>query len=103
MTLDGKEIQSMQVKWIRQQMDLVSQESALNDTIRANIAHGKGEDATEGEVIDAAELENANNFINSLQEERSPGRQIGEGYEAGGLYHFGFRPRVSFVVAVTSL
>jgi len=46
----------------------VSQESALNDTIRANIAYGKGEDATEGEVIDAAELANANNFTSSLQE-----------------------------------
>jgi len=28
-------------------------------------------------------------------QERGSGRQIGERYEAGGLYHFGSRPRVS--------
>ena len=66
-TLDGKEIQSIQVKWLRQQMGLVSQEPVLfNDTIRANIAYGKG-DATEAEIIAAAELANAHKFISSLQ------------------------------------
>ncbi|TKY54330.1 ABC transporter B family member 11 [Spatholobus suberectus] len=66
-TLDGKEIQRMQVKWLRQQMGLVSQEPVLfNDTIRANIAYGKG-DATEAEIIAAAELANAHKFISSLQ------------------------------------
>ena len=55
-TLDGT-IQRMQVKWLRQQMGLVSQEPVLfNDTIRANIAYGKGGDATEAEIIAAAEL-----------------------------------------------
>ncbi|KAK7363396.1 hypothetical protein VNO77_05538 [Canavalia gladiata] len=67
-TLDGKEIQMMQVKWLRQQMGLVSQEPVLfNDTIRANIAYGKGGDATEAEIIAAAELANAHKFISSLQ------------------------------------
>ena len=32
-------------------------------------------------------------------QERGSERQIGEGYEAGGLYHFGSRPRVSCVAA----
>jgi len=68
-TLDGKEIKSMQVKWLRQQMGLVSQEPVLfNDTIRANIAYGKGGDAIEAEIIAAAELANAHNFTSSLQE-----------------------------------
>ena len=67
-TLDGKEIQTMQVKWLRQQMGLVSQEPVLfNDTIRANIAYGKGGNATEAEIIAAAELANAHKFISSLQ------------------------------------
>ena len=66
-TLDGTEIQRMQVKWLRQQMGLVSQEPVLfNDTIRANIAYGKA-DATEAEIITAAELANAHTFISSLQ------------------------------------
>jgi ATP-binding cassette subfamily B (MDR/TAP) protein 1 len=67
-TLDGIEIQRMQVKWLRQQMGLVSQEPVLfNDTVRANIAYGKGGDATEAEIIAAAELANAHQFISSLQ------------------------------------
>ena len=66
-TLDRNEIQRMQIKWLRQQMGLVSQEPVLfNDTIRANIAYGKG-DATEAEIIAAAELANAHRFISSLQ------------------------------------
>ncbi|KAI9123102.1 hypothetical protein K1719_005991 [Acacia pycnantha] len=68
-TLDGIEIQKLQVKWLRQQMGLVSQEPILfNDTIRANIAYGKGGDATEAEIIAAAELANAHKFISSLQQ-----------------------------------
>ncbi|KAJ1418724.1 P-loop containing nucleoside triphosphate hydrolase [Sesbania bispinosa] len=67
-TLEGVEIQRLQVKWLRQQMGLVSQEPVLfNETIRANIAYGKGGDATEAEIIAAAELANAHKFISSLQ------------------------------------
>ncbi|KAG6670622.1 hypothetical protein I3843_Q050900 [Carya illinoinensis] len=67
--LDGIEIQKFQVKWLRQQMGLVSQEPVLfNDTIRANIAYGKEEgNATEIEIIDVAELANAHSFISGLQ------------------------------------
>ncbi|XP_060175041.1 ABC transporter B family member 11-like [Lycium barbarum] len=69
-SLDGIEIQKFQVKWLRQQMGLVSQEPVLfNDTIRANIAYGKDEgNATEAEIIAAAELANAHKFISGLQQ-----------------------------------
>ena len=68
-TLDGVEIRQLQLKWLRQQMGLVSQEPVLfNDTIRANIAYGKGGNATEGEIIAAAELANAHRFISGLQQ-----------------------------------
>uniref|UniRef100_A0A9I9CUG2 ABC transporter B family member 21-like n=1 Tax=Cucumis melo TaxID=3656 RepID=A0A9I9CUG2_CUCME len=68
-TLDGIEIHKFQLKWLRQQMGLVSQEPILfNDTIRANIAYGKGGDATEAEIIAAAELSNAHKFISSLHQ-----------------------------------
>ncbi|KAJ4849542.1 hypothetical protein Tsubulata_048249, partial [Turnera subulata] len=68
-TIDGTEIHQLQLKWLRQQMGLVSQEPALfNDTIRANIAYGKGGEATEAEIIAAAELANAHKFICSLQQ-----------------------------------
>ncbi|OVA16637.1 ABC transporter [Macleaya cordata] len=68
-TLDGIEIQKFQVKWLRQQMGLVSQEPVLfNDTIRANIAYGKEGNATETETLAAAEQANAHNFISGLQQ-----------------------------------
>ncbi|KAL1550313.1 ABC transporter B member 11 [Salvia divinorum] len=68
-TLDGIEIQKFQLKWLRQQMGLVSQEPVLfNDTIRANIAYGKEGEATEAEIIAAAEQANAHKFISGLQQ-----------------------------------
>jgi ATP-binding cassette subfamily B (MDR/TAP) protein 1 len=68
-TLDGIEIRQLQLKWLRQQMGLVSQEPVLfNDTIRANIAYGKDGNATEAEIIAASELANAHRFISSLQQ-----------------------------------
>nr|VDD41363.1 unnamed protein product [Brassica oleracea] len=70
-TLDGVELKSLQLKWLRQQMGLVGQEPVLfNDTIRANIAYGKGseEAASESEIIAAAELANAHKFISSIQQ-----------------------------------
>ncbi|KAL2535201.1 ABC transporter B family member 4 [Forsythia ovata] len=67
--LDGVDIQKFQVKWLRQQMGLVSQEPMLfNETIRANIAYGKEGNATEAEIIEAAELANAHTFISGLQQ-----------------------------------
>ncbi|XP_027363070.1 ABC transporter B family member 21-like [Abrus precatorius] len=68
-TLDGIEIRELKLKWLRQQMGLVSQEPVLfNDTIRANIAYGKGGNATEAEIIAAAELANAHKFVSSLHQ-----------------------------------
>ncbi|KAK4408291.1 ABC transporter B family member 11 [Sesamum angolense] len=69
-TLDGIEIQKLKLKWLRQQMGLVSQEPVLfNDTIRANIAYEKEGNATEAEILAAAELANANKFISSLHKQ----------------------------------
>ncbi|GMN28258.1 hypothetical protein TIFTF001_041139 [Ficus carica] len=51
------------------QMGLVSQEPVLfNDTIRSNIAYGKQGNATETEILSAAQLANAHTFISSLQQ-----------------------------------
>lgn len=69
--LDGIQIQKFQVKWLRQQMGLVSQEPALfNESIRANIAYGKEGGATEAEIMNASTLANAHNFICGLQQVR---------------------------------
>ncbi|KAK1295148.1 ABC transporter B family member 11 [Acorus calamus] len=67
--LDGVEIQKLQLRWLRQQMGLVSQEPVLfNDTIRANIAYGKEGEATESEILAASESANAHKFISGLQQ-----------------------------------
>lgn len=75
--LDGVDIQKFQLRWLRQQMGLVSQEPALfNDTIRANIAYGKEGQATESDIITAAQLANAHKFISSLHQVRFLSRPI---------------------------
>ncbi|KAF0917807.1 hypothetical protein E2562_021479 [Oryza meyeriana var. granulata] len=66
-SLDGVEIKSLKVNWLRDQMGLVGQEPVLfNDTIRANIAYGKHGDVTEEELIKATKASNAHEFISSL-------------------------------------
>ncbi|XP_026394658.1 ABC transporter B family member 11-like [Papaver somniferum] len=66
--IDGIEIQKFQLRWLRQQMGLVSQEPVLfNDTIRTNIGYGKEGTATEAEILEAAKQANAHNFISGLQ------------------------------------
>ncbi|KAF6157844.1 hypothetical protein GIB67_003744 [Kingdonia uniflora] len=64
--LDGISINKLQLKWLRSQMGLVSQEPCLFATsIKENILFGK-EGATMDEVIDAAKASNAHNFISQL-------------------------------------
>lgn len=69
--VDGVDIKSLQLKWIRGKMGLVSQEHAMFGTsIKENIMFGKS-DATMDEIVAAASAANAHNFI----------RQLPEGYE----------------------
>ncbi|GJM93457.1 hypothetical protein PR202_ga10015 [Eleusine coracana subsp. coracana] len=66
-SLDGVEIKSLKVSWLRSQMGLVSQEPVLfNDTIRANIAYGKHGEVSEEELIKVAKAANAHEYISSL-------------------------------------
>ncbi|XP_051126677.1 ABC transporter B family member 15-like [Andrographis paniculata] len=64
--LDGVDIENLQLKWLRSQMGLVSQEPALFATsIKENILFGK-EDASMDDVIEASKASNAHNFISLL-------------------------------------
>ncbi|CAL4975601.1 unnamed protein product [Urochloa decumbens] len=66
-SLDGVEIKSLKVSWLRDQMGLVGQEPVLfNDTIRANITYGKHGEVTEEEVMAVAKAANAHEFISGL-------------------------------------
>nr|GMD09191.1 ABC transporter B family member 9-like [Ipomoea batatas] len=67
--LDGVEIQNLNIRWLRKQMGLVSQEPVLfNETIRSNIAYGRQEEVSEDEIIAVAKAANAHSFISSLPE-----------------------------------
>lgn len=64
--IDGVNLKKFQLKWLRQQMGLVSQEPILfATTIKENISYGK-ENATDDEIKTAIELANAAKFLNKL-------------------------------------
>lgn len=64
--LDGINIKGFQLKWLRSQIGLVSQETILfRTTTKENIQFGK-EDATMEEIIRAAKAAHAHNFISQL-------------------------------------
>ncbi|KAL3616958.1 ATP-binding cassette sub- B member 9 [Castilleja foliolosa] len=64
--IDGVDLKSLRLKWIRGKIGLVSQEPILfSTTIKENILYGK-EDADNGEIRRAIELANAAKFIDKL-------------------------------------
>ncbi|XP_010425617.1 PREDICTED: ABC transporter B family member 22 [Camelina sativa] len=64
--IDGVSIDKLQVKWLRSQMGLVSQEPTLFATsVEENILFGK-EDASMDEVVEAAKSSNAHDFISQF-------------------------------------
>ncbi|CAA3004003.1 ABC transporter B family member 15-like [Olea europaea subsp. europaea] len=93
--LDGVKIDKLQLKWLRSQMGLVSQEPALFATsIKENILFGK-EDASMEDVIEAAKASNAHNFISQLPQGYDT--QVGErGVQMSG----GQKQRIAIARAV---
>jgi len=93
--LDGHDLRSYGVEDLRRQISVVTQESILfNDTIFNNIAFGNAE-ATEAQVIEAAKIANAHEFI--LQQENGYQTHIGDrGVKLSG----GQRQRLSIARAV---
>lgn len=64
--LDGFPIDKLQLKWLRSQMALVSQEPSLfSTTIKENILFGK-DDATMENILNASKASDAHNFISQL-------------------------------------
>jgi len=95
--MDGKNYKDLTVESIRAQMGIVNQESFLfNDTIFNNIAYGKPE-ATEQEVIAAAKIANAHDFILNAED----GYQTNVG-DRGNKLSGGQRQRICIARAVLS-
>ncbi len=94
-TLDGKDIRDVAVKDLRALMGIVNQEPILfNDTIYNNIAFGV-EGATEADVIAAAKIANAHDFI--LEKEQGYQTPIGD---RGSKLSGGQRQRLSIARAI---
>ena len=94
-TLDGKDIRDLAVKDLRALMGNVNQEPILfNDTIYNNIAFGV-EGATEEQVVAAAKIANAHEFIM----EKEGGYQCNSG-DRGSKLSGGQRQRLSIARAI---
>ena len=66
--IDGKDLRTLNVSWLRSRIGLVSQEPVLfTGSIEENIRFGKS-DATLEEVQQAARMANAHDFIMALPE-----------------------------------
>lgn len=64
--LDGVDLRQLQVRWLRQQMGLVSQEPILfSGSVRENIRFGRP-DASDEEVEAAARAANAHTFVEAM-------------------------------------
>ncbi len=93
--IDDVEIKDIRIKDLRNQMGIVTQESLLfNESIRYNIALGKP-DATDEEIMAAAKIANAHEFIEKLEDGYNT--NIGD---AGGKLSGGQKQRLSIARAV---
>jgi len=94
--LDGVDIKTLNVRWLRSQLGLVAQEPVLfMGTVAENIAYGK-EGATKEEIEEAAKMANAHTFITE---------SLGDGYNTdvgmrGGKLSGGQKQRVAIARAI---
>src|SRR5688572_11619263 len=90
LVIDGRDVREYTLKSLRGQVAVVLQDSVLfGASVRENIAHGKP-DATEEEVVAAARLANAHEFIVAL-----PGGYDAVLAERGGSLSGGQRQRIA--------
>ena len=104
--LDGHSIETLNLRWLRQQISLVQQEPVLfGTTIRGNIRHGligsqfelETEDQKEERMLRAAKQANAHDFITNLPDGYDT--HVGE---RGFLLSGGQKQRVAIARAIVS-
>lgn len=104
--LDGVNVQDLNLRWLRQQISLVSQEPTLfATTIAGNIKHGligtkyehMSDEETRGLIEQAAKKSNAHDFISALPE----GYETNVG-ERGFLLSGGQKQRIAIARAIVS-
>lgn len=93
--IDGVDIRKMRVADLRKLIGVVTQDSILfNDTVAQNLKLGK-HDASDAEILDAARVANAEEFIKNLPEKFNT--NIGD---SGGKLSGGQKQRLSIARAV---
>ena len=96
-TLDGTDITTLNVRWLRSQIGYVGQEPVLfQGTVAQNIGYGKQGTATQAEIEEAATMSNAHGFITDT---------LSEGYKTdvglkGGKLSGGQKQRVAIARAM---
>lgn len=104
--LDGVDVSTLNLKWLRQQISLVSQEPTLfGTTIYGNIRHGligtkyehESEERQAELIVEAAKMANAHDFITGLPE----GYETNVG-ERGFLLSGGQKQRIAIARAMVS-
>jgi ABC-type multidrug transport system fused ATPase/permease subunit len=95
--LDGHNVKDLNVKWLRQQIGVVSQEPVLfNMTVRQNLLMGtENQDISESIIVEACKEANCHTFIT----------QLPEGYdtlvgEQGGMLSGGQKQRIAIARAI---
>lgn len=104
--LDGHDVSTLNLRWLRQQISLVSQEPTLfGTTIYENIRHGligtrfenEGPEKQRELIIEAAKMANAHDFISALPEKYET--NVGE---RGFLLSGGQKQRIAIARAMVS-
>jgi len=94
-TIDGQDIRQLSIRSLRGLIGNVNQEAILfNDTIRNNIAFGV-EDATDEQIVEAAKIANAHDFI--MESENGYDTNVGD---RGCRLSGGQRQRISIARAI---
>ena len=90
--LDGDDIETLNMRWLRGQIGLVGQEPVLvQGTVAENIAYGNSSPATQEEIGEAAQAANAHGFITTKLQD-GYNTQVGQ---SGGKLSGGQKQRVA--------
>lgn len=94
--LDGIDVRDLNLRWLREQIGVVSQEPVLfNMTVRQNLLMGLNRPATQEEIVTACQKANCHTFITKLP----------QGYdtvvgERGGMLSGGQKQRIAIARAI---
>ena len=101
MTIDGRNVKDLNLRWLRDNIGVVSQEPVLfNNTIAENIYYGKLDASTE-ETEQAARKANAYNFISELPDGFGT-TQLSLSFGGLGFHSLSYHSCAAFISSLSS-